>query len=487
MLARIEATIERYGMFARGQRVGVAVSGGADSVCLLHALLDLAPVWDLHLSVLHVNHRLRGEESEADAQFVRDLAARLGLEFRLHEADVRAAADASGDNLEQAARRVRQRFFRDLLRSGAAGRVAVGHTLSDQAETVLFRFLRGAGATGLAGIHPVTREGVVRPLIEIRRREVLEFLRERGVPWREDSSNQDRTFARNRIRHDLLPALERDWNPALSEVLSGTALVARDEEQYWQEAIAELCKDRLVLRPPAVLFRADWLAALQPAIARRALRKAVALAKGDLLRVDMRHIEGILDLARGQRGSGRLQIPALEAFRSFDWVRLAPPARIRREYEFELQAPGRYLVPNAGWELVLEQSSPGSLSGYNSMESERLDWGRISGTLRMRNWRPGDQYRPLGSADEVRVKSLFEQDRIPLWDRREWPVITCGDRIVWTAGFGPAADFVAAQTAATTLAIRETYDLAQFCSRELGRRRLIVGRGSASPQGGGGL
>ncbi len=487
MLARVQATIERYGMFTRGQRVGVAVSGGSDSVCLLHTLLGLAPTWDLQLSVLHVNHRLRGEESEADARFVQELARQLSLEFRLHEADVRALAEEAGENLEQAARRVRRQFFQSLVRSGVVDRIAVGHTLSDQAETVLFRLLRGAGVTGLAGIRPATSEGIVRPLIEVRRTEVLSFLKEHGIAWREDSSNQDRSFARNRIRHDLLPSLEREWNPNLTEVLAGTAQVAQDEERYWQEVTDKACEGHLVLRPSAVLFRADWLAALHPALARRALRKATLLAKGDLLRVDMRHIEGILTLARGQNGSGRLQIPALEAFRSFDWIRLGPPANSRPEYDFQVQAPGRLQAPNGGWELVFEQGSPESPSGYNGMESEQLDWGRISGTLRMRNWRPGDQYRPLGHAKEVRVKSLFEQERIPLWDRREWPVITCEEKIVWTAGFGPAADAAAAPDTPSTLGIRETYDLAQFCYRELGGRRLIGRRGSASPTGGGGL
>src|SRR6516165_11630394 len=216
-------------MFEAGQKVGVAVSGGADSVCLLHALRELAPRWDLRLHVLHVNHRLRGAESDEDAQFVRDQAAQFGLPFTIHEADL----DMTPDNLEQAAREIRMAFFNEKIARGAVARVATGHTRSDQAETVLFRFLRGAGTAGLSGIRPVTSEGIVRPLLAISREEIEAWMRERHIPWREDSTNASPTFARNRIRHKLLPLLARDWNPQIEETLARTAEWAQAEEAYW--------------------------------------------------------------------------------------------------------------------------------------------------------------------------------------------------------------------------------------------------------------
>ncbi|MGA2435564.1 MAG: tRNA lysidine(34) synthetase TilS, partial [Bryobacteraceae bacterium] len=260
MLERVRAEIARGKMFAPGARVGVAVSGGADSVCLLLVLRELAPEWDLKLCVLHVNHGLRGEESDADARFVEELAAKFGLEFHCRQADVRRIAADTGDNLEQAARRVRREFFRSFLESGRLKRVALGHTQSDQAETVLFRFLRGSGTAGLAGIRPVTPEGFVRPLLAVTRADVEEYLRARGAGWREDSSNRDLSFARNRIRHELLPTLTSGWNPALAAVLAGTASVAQDEEEYWRGVVDEVIGGQLLLKPPAVLFRAGWLA-----------------------------------------------------------------------------------------------------------------------------------------------------------------------------------------------------------------------------------
>lgn len=259
VLERVEQTILRHGMFAPAQRVGVAVSGGADSVCLLDVLHELAPRWALELVVLHLDHQLRGEESAADAAFVSELAQRLGLRAYFRQVDVRGISQATGDNLEQAARRVRREFFLGFLKDGRLDRVALGHTRSDQAETVLFRFLRGTGTAGLAGMRPVTPEGFVRPLLEVERAEVLAYLRQRSIPWREDSSNADRGFARNRIRHDLLPALMREWNPALAQALAHTAQLAQDEEQYWSREIERLAATHLEVRPPAVFLRAGKL------------------------------------------------------------------------------------------------------------------------------------------------------------------------------------------------------------------------------------
>src|SRR5438105_6744354 len=228
-------------MFQPGHSVGVAVSGGADSVCLLHVLLELAPRWDLRLSVLHLDHGLRGEESRGDALFVRELAGRLGLPVCIREVQVAAAPD----NLEQAARKARLAFFQERIASGSVERVALGHTRSDQAETVLFRFLRGSGTAGLAGIRPVTGDGLVRPLIAVDRADVTRFLRERGIPWREDSTNAGPQFARNRIRHQLLPQLAREWNPAIGEMLAHTADWALGEEAYWQNEIDRLAAEHL--------------------------------------------------------------------------------------------------------------------------------------------------------------------------------------------------------------------------------------------------
>ena len=441
-------------MFASGDRVAVAVSGGADSVCLLHVLRELAARWGLELSVVHVNHNLRGAESEGDARFVRALAAGLDLPFTQHDLDL----STSPGNLEQSARDARLAFFHRHLARGLATRVALGHTRSDQAETVLFRFLRGSGATGLAAIHPVTPGGIVRPLIEIDRREIDSFLRERGIPWREDSSNATLDFARNRIRHQLLPQLAREWNPALTETLAHTADLSLAEEAYWQAEMERLADLHLSRREGAVLMSAATLAALPLAAARRLVRHAIQLASGDRRASDFRHIAAVLELAARPRGMGRTQLPGLEVRRSFDWLRFASGAPVGA-YSVRPVLPGITLVPGADWAISLElvENSETTRFPDNVYNGEVgcLDWSRLSGPLELRSWQPGDQYQPVGIPAAKKIKALFQQARIPVWERAQWPVLTDAESIVWVRRFGTAARVAAGIESSRVLAVGE--------------------------------
>ncbi|HLI83009.1 MAG TPA: tRNA lysidine(34) synthetase TilS [Bryobacteraceae bacterium] len=494
MLETVAATIARYRMFEPGQKVAVAVSGGADSVCLLHVLRELAPRWNLHLSVLHLNHRLRGAESEEDAAFVRSLAAAFALPFMLRETDLQAAPG----NLEEAAREARLAFFREQLTSGAADRVALGHTRSDQAETVLFRFLRGAATAGLSAIRPLTREGIARPLIAITRPEVERFLQERGIPWREDSTNRSPEFARNRIRHHLLPTLARDWNPAIVRALAQTADWAQAEEAYWETEIDRLAALHLQPGIGFVCLKTACLRDLPLAAARRLVRRAMQIVKGDLLAIEFAHVEAVLTLAQSTEGHGRLQAPGLDIMRSFDWLRLSKSADVpglqTRNYNFpiSLQPVGQALppanpgearpapdsllptsdsflltvasprltipIPSEPYAISLELTenpphSPDCVSVYNK-EMVPVDPERLSGELGLRNWRPGDQYQPVGAGREQKIKTFFQEFRIPLWERRHWPVLVDGSSIVWARQFGPAAAVAASPGSRRFLIVR---------------------------------
>ena len=452
-LSRIVEHIRRYDMFRESQRIGVAVSGGADSVCLLHVLVELAPRWNVKIHVLHANHALRGEESRADEAFVRDLAARMQLPCRVCDAP---AADAG--NLEQSARNARLSFFRSAIAEGEVDCVAAGHTRTDQAETVLFRFLRGAGTAGLAGIRPVTSDGVVRPLLVVDRPEVEEFLRQRGIAWREDSTNASLRFARNRIRHELLPQLARDWNPAIVDTLAHTADWALAEEKYWEGL--SIYAAAIEERDGAVLLRAERLGQMPEAMARRVVRKAFERVKGDLRGIDFAHIAGILALARQEGGSGRFRAPGVEARRSFDWLRLAPPGGPRCPFEIPVAAPVLVRVPGSEFALSMEiieglQSVTASDCVYNSVMG-CLDGDLLSGALTLRNWQPGDHYQPAGSSQEQKLKYLFQKARIPQWERGGWPVLSDRISIVWSRKFGPAVRVAATPESRRVLQIRET-------------------------------
>jgi tRNA(Ile)-lysidine synthase len=424
-------------MFRPGDHVGVAVSGGADSVCLLDVLVRLRPRWDLRLSVLHLNHNLRGEESREDAAFVARIAANYGLEARLADADL----SYRRGNLEQAARRARLDFFR----AQHLDRIATGHTRSDQAETVLHRFLRGSGTAGLSAIRPVTTDGLVRPLIDVERSEVIAYLRHNGLPWREDSSNASRDYLRNRIRHDLLPALIRDYNPSLVKTLAQTADWAQAEEAYWELHV-----------PENGMESAKELTRMDRAVARRLVRRAIQIAKGDLLGIDFGHVERILDLAAAEEGHGRVQAPGVEVIRSFDRIRVARTGSSpQRDFRVPLHIPGSAAIPGGGTILVeVDESSEGGNCVYNGVGNS-LDGERIIGRLDLRNWRPGDRYQPAGLRRPERIKKLFQEARVPWWERRGWPVVVLGQEIVWTRRFGPSAKYAAGPQTRNVLRVRE--------------------------------
>ena len=454
---RVASFIVRHRMFGSGDRVGVAVSGGADSVFLLHALHELVSRWNLQLSVVHVDHGIRGEASRADAEFVQRLAESFALPFHLHRADLRAVAD----NLEQAARLARQAFYQDLLASGLVDRIATGHTRSDQAETVLYRLLRGSSLAGLAGILPVTKEGLVRPLLQLTRAGIEGWLGERGLEWREDETNQDRSYARNRLRHEILPLLRVGFNPRLDEALANLATLAQDEERYWR---AELDQRPAPVSQPLIL-NASELAGLPRALARRLIRRTIQRAKGDLRQIKFAHVERILEMAASSEGHDRVQIPALDVFRSFDWIRfigMEAAGGPCRDFSLPLAAPGSVELPGGSTRITLQVLEKAEETEACVTVGSELDWQRLCslhGTgcgLELRNWRPGDQYRPIGQSKEQKIKVLFQEGRIPLWERRNWPIITLHGQIVWARQFGPAAEFAAGPDTRYVLRVDET-------------------------------
>jgi tRNA(Ile)-lysidine synthase len=446
----IAATIERHGMLSRGRRIGVAVSGGADSVFLLHALHESG----LAAAVMHVNHKLRGVDSDADEAFVSELAQGLGLPVHISSRPVPAG------NLEQEARRARYAFFLEAVAAGECDAVATGHTLDDQAETVLSRFLRGAGTTGLSGIRPTTSEGIVRPLLGLRREDIQTWLGDRNLAWREDCTNAQTEFLRNRLRHDVMPQLAA-LNPSLPEVLASTAEWARAEESWWETQLDRLEPEILQIQPEIVLSRTERLLSQPVAVQRRLLRRAIERVRGSLRSIDFRHIEAIRHLAQSREGSGRIQLPNLDIYRSFEWLRLAPvgyDSRLERDFEAPLATPGITKVPSRSLVIELQLLTPADV--YNR-QMDVLDWERCEGLLTVRNWRPGDSFIPAGKSGAEKIKTLFQDNRVPLWERRHWPVIVRGDSIVWVRQFGVAGEFAAGSDSTRVLAIRETTDISQ--------------------------
>jgi tRNA(Ile)-lysidine synthase len=458
-----------------GERVGVAVSGGGDSVALLRLLLEARAELGIVLSVVHFNHKIRGAEADADEAFAAALAAAHGLEFHGSSAGTPTYARKQGMSLEAAGRELRYRYFRKLLEEGAADRIATGHTRDDQAETVLLRFLRGAGTRGLAGIFPQLpvascqlpashqpsvisgqerQPAIVRPLLETGREELRAYLDRIGQVWREDASNLDAKHARNRVRHELLPRL-REFNPALEEALAESAEIARGEEEFWEE----LVKSSVVSRQASgkaqgqVAFEVEKLLRQPLALQRRLVRAA---AEGLGCRLEFRHGEQVLNLLRRRPataahtavGEGkRLQLPAgLRAEVRGRELRLIAGCQNKREarsagaYEYALEIPGEVLIKSLGRRIRASVVAGGAgESRYN--RAQLMDPGLLAPRLRVRNWRPGDRYWPAHTKSPAKVKELLQERRIAQPAKSLWPVVVSGAEIVWVPGFPIPARF----------------------------------------------
>lgn len=432
-------------LFRPGMRVTVGLSGGADSVALLRALAARCQDLGLVLHAAHLHHGLRGEEADGDLKFCRELAAQLGIPLHESRADTAAAARPNpatgkpGESIEEAARRLRYSWFRQLLSEGPPHAVLVtAHTLDDQAETVLAKFLRGAWTEGLAGIAPVLEfpEGkVLRPLLAVFRAEIEAYLHGLAQPWREDSSNRHLSFTRNRIRHELLPQLEA-WNPRLREHLAQMAVLARDEEAWWQAELARLTPQFLLPGKPVrgggragsagLAIEISRFAPLSLALQRRLLRHA---ARQLGAAPDFAATEALRILALSGRSGQKCELAGLHAERTPRELRLEPgaaPAPDQPPPQYTVPIPGAIEAPAFGLRLRIETSGgPDESNGCTP---------RLGRSAILRNWRSGDRVRLRHSGAPRKVKEILERLRVTGSDRTLWPVLELGGRIVWMRG-----------------------------------------------------
>lgn len=437
-----------------GMRLAVALSGGADSVALLRILAARSGELGLALHVAHLHHGLRGAEADVDLEFCRTLAAKLRLPF--HEARVDTAREAVADaksgkpaeSIEEAARRLRYAWFRKLMAEVQLDVVATAHTLDDQAETVLAKFLRGAWTEGLSGIHPKLEslEGrIIRPLLAATRAEIETYLRALGQDWCEDSSNRNLTFTRNRIRHELLPLLE-GWNPRLRERMAQMATLACDEEAWWQTTLAPVAAATLLPGRPVrgggraagsgldsgLAMEICRLAALAPALQRRLIRYAAEKFGAAL---DFSATESVRSLALEGRAGQKLALPhGLRAERTARELRLSihlesAPKDKSAQAPYEVAIPGEIDAPAFGLRLRVEFASSAAPNGRT-----HGDGGSQAKTATLRNWKPGDRVRLRHSGGLRKVKEVLERMRVTGSDRTVWPVLEIGGSIAWMRG-----------------------------------------------------
>jgi tRNA(Ile)-lysidine synthase len=410
-----------------GLRLAIGLSGGADSVALTRALAARSAELGIVLHIAHLHHGLRGPDADADQQFCADLAASLHLPFHTHRIDTESESSAqlgkSRESIEEAARRLRYAWFRQLLTEQHLDAIATAHTLDDQAETVLAKFLRGAWTEGLSGIYPIVvfSEGrILRPVLATSRREIETYLATLNQPWREDASNRDLAFTRNRIRHELLPALE-NWNPSIRNHLANMASLARDEESWWQSELSRLAPLEILSGRPvrgggrasseSLAFDILRLAAQPVALQRRLLRQA-AQTLGISLSFDA--TESLRQLALTGRSGQKLSLPGIAA------------ERTARELALRLNtpAPGQSSLP--------QESLP--VPGETSAFGHHFTATGSGPAAIIRVWRPGDRVTLRHSSGPRKVKEVLDRLKITGDARTGWPVIEWQGKIVWMQG-----------------------------------------------------
>jgi tRNA(Ile)-lysidine synthase len=459
LYARWSQEMRKRGYFHAGERVGVAVSGGPDSVLLLEFLGQLARELGLTLAVVHFNHRLRGAESDGDEEFVRKLAGARGPEFLRGEADVAQVARAKHRNLEGTARDLRYRFFLSLVSGGRLDKVATAHTANDQAETVLLRLLRGTGTRGLGGIYPVLEGSVVRPFLGLTREEIDEELTRRKLEFRVDSSNLETRLRRNKVRRELLPWLAKDFNPRIVTLLKEFADRARDDEAFLAQQAHERARPWRVREGAAERIPVKPLANFPPAIGRRVLRQMLQGVRGNLRGIAYAQIEALWRLATEAQSGRSLALPGgCVAQKDFEWLTLKPSGAAAEgaEFAYPVEVPGTLTMAPLGVTLRFKiVKTEGTSKAYNRAKIAGLDPQKLAGNLVLRNWRAGDVFCPLGGHTPRKLKELFRQQKVPRELRKLWPVLESGKDIVWVKGFPPGSAAAAAPGAAEVLVIEE--------------------------------
>jgi tRNA(Ile)-lysidine synthase len=481
LIRRVESAIEEQGLLRAGDRVGVAVSGGADSVALLLLSLELRARLGVVLSVVHFNHKLRGKVSEADARFVEKLALKHGLAFHVGQADVKAKARRDKNNLEDTARRARYEFFTTLVVAERLDKIVVAHTMDDQAETVLAHILRGTGLAGLSGIHPVV-EHVVRPLLAVRRAELRAYLRGKKQTWREDVTNCDVTKMRARIRKKLLPILEKQFQPAVVQHLATLAELAREDEAFLGGLVRD-CIARCVVRGSgtAKIATSELLhfsgkkdfatenterAEKSLGISGRMVRRIVKEIKPRAGQLGAEHVRAVLELAeRGENGK-RLRLPGeVCVLREHDALIFSAaedkaPSSGRKGDAFEraINLDGKendVCVPELSCVFRIKVIDWPAKRGETTKSESVLDRDALRSPVMLRNWRPGDRFQPLGHRNAHKLKRLLNRKHIDLKEREAWPVLTSGEVLVWVRGFPVGAQFAASERTRTGIVIEE--------------------------------
>jgi len=438
----VQQTIRTRNLLHPGERLFVAVSGGPDSVALLACLVALRSRWDWEIMVGHVNHGLRGPEREADAQFVQTLGERWGLPVKVTNLELKKSeVKLQKGSLQELARNARYAVLEQWVRDMGASKLALGHTADDQAETVLLWMLRGSGTGGLAGIPPKRAPGIIRPLIDIARNEILAYLHERGLVYRTDSSNTQPIYLRNRIRQDLVPHL-KTFSPGIVRVLTRQADLLRDDHTYLEEisqkAIQHMCSFE---KDGTVRIDTGALCSLPLPIRRRVVRCCMQRFTKNSKSPRFDVVEGVLHQVEQGHSGWMTQIKGVEVSQEYDQLLLRPRNREREFQESSdsqttgLPIPSEIVWSSTGQRLCIEYKQSEPVTSSNALTSVYFDAETFTPELAVRSWVPGDTFCPKGlGGRKKKLQDFFSDIKLPRSQRNKVPLVVAPEGILWVGG-----------------------------------------------------
>lgn len=437
LLRRVRGTIEKHGMLKKGDTVILAVSGGVDSVALLHVMNSLKSIYKVTLHVAHLEHGIRGEESIGDMKFVEKLCDELSVPLSTRSADVPDLARSRGLSLEAVARKVRYAFLEELAEEIGASKIATGHNANDQAETLLINLVRGAGMAGLSGIRPAMKDKIIRPLIETPREEIEAYIAEKDLEFRVDSTNQDENLERNRVRKTLIPLIESEFNPGIVLSLARSASVFSTMNQYLADQAKEVLDKHTRTEDGRTTIELEEFGDIPEAVKLFTLYTVVRSFEEDEQVVSYDILKAVLNLAVRSRSGSRLDIGSgIMAMKEFDKLVIGRDLALINRYDVRLDVPGTTSVKAAEctFETEILKDRPGTGEIYRSGDTAYFDFGEIDLPLIARSWREGDKFVPFGLSGTKKVHDIFVDEKVPASRRAFVPIICDSDGVIWVAG-----------------------------------------------------
>lgn len=454
ILQKFEQTVRRFNILKKGDRVVVACSGGPDSVALLHLLNQIKEKFDLKLVVAHVNHKLRGQESDEDERFVKKLAQDLRLAFYTRSFDVARIARKKKLSIEEAAREVRYQYLNELAQRLKETKIALGHNADDQAETVLMRLIRGAGALGLTGMS-IVRGKIIRPLLQIKREEIEEFLKEQNLDFRIDSSNLRQDYLRNRIRLELLPHLKRNYNPKIIDVLNRIASILSAQEDYLEKETLKEFRKVAKAQKEKISLDLDKLFSYDIFLQREMFRLVFERLGGGGFKASFNLVERVLSLAQQKKAGRRVflnkDVLAEVSARYLNFYKVK-----KTEKDQALIFPGIVESRRFGIRLDSEVIKRKNLKEKPYSKDEMtafLDWDKLKPPFILRNPRTGDRFRPLGMKGTKSLKDFLTDFKVPRYEKERVRVLTSRGKIVWVLGYRIGDEFKVRKTTENILKI----------------------------------